>query len=102
MATYRLLARIVELSPGEHCVTVSAIPTDMRSAEVRQDVCKTRGEAEARRDYLVMSLATEIRAQGGEILGRIKQGTLIGMTGWALGNPTLARNIVTALSGQNT
>lgn len=69
MATYRLLARIAQIGPGEHCVTVSAIPTDMRSAEVRQDVCGTREEAETRRDYLLTSLGTEIRARGGDIAG---------------------------------
>ena len=69
MATYRLLARIAEIEPGEHCVTVSAVPTDMRSAEVRSDNCKSLDEAEARRDFLIISLATEIRARGGEILG---------------------------------
>jgi hypothetical protein len=69
MATYRLLARIVQIGPGEHCVTVSAIPTDMRSAEVRSDISKTREDAEARRDYLLMSLATEMRARGHEVTG---------------------------------
>ena len=66
--TYRPLARIPQIGPCEHCVTVSAIRTDIRSAEVRSDICKTRGEAQARRDYLVMSLATEMRAQGHEVL----------------------------------
>lgn len=66
---YRLLARIVETVPGEHHVTVSAIAGDLRSAEVRSDTCKNRGEAEARRDFLVVSLATDIRARGGKMLG---------------------------------
>lgn len=72
MATYRLLARIVQIGPGEHCVTVSAIPTDMRSAEVRSDVCDTPEEAEARRDYLLMSLGTELAGRGHSLLGLVE------------------------------
>lgn len=66
------MARIAEIASGEHYVTVSAIPTDMRSAEVRQDVCRSRDEAEARCDYLVMSLGTEIRARGDTIKGVVE------------------------------
>lgn len=69
MATYELLARIAQIGPDEHCVTVSAIPSDKRSAEVRTAIVPTSEEAEIRRDFLVMSLATEIRSRGGEILG---------------------------------
>jgi len=69
LALYHLLARIVEVAPDEHHVTVSPIPTDMRSAEMRSAIEKTREEAEARRDYLVMSLAIEIRARGHEVAG---------------------------------
>lgn len=69
MARYRLLTRIVVLGPHEHHVTVSAIPADMRSAEVRTDTVATTAEAERRRDYLAMSLATELRALGHEVTG---------------------------------
>lgn len=72
MARYSLLARIVEIAPREHHITVSAIPTDMRSAEVRTATEKTREEAEARRDYLLMSLATELRARGHEVVGAVE------------------------------
>lgn len=67
MATYRLLSRIVALGPREHHVTVSAIPEDMRSAEVRSDTLPTAEEAQARRNFLVMSLATELRARGHQV-----------------------------------
>ncbi|MGE0357781.1 MAG: hypothetical protein AB7P08_12835 [Burkholderiales bacterium] len=67
MATYRIMANIVETAPGEHQVTVSAIPSDMSSAEVRSDTLLSISEAEAQREYLVMSIATELRARGDEI-----------------------------------
>ena len=68
MARYRLLARTVTLGDGQAQVTVSAIPEDMRSAEVRSESVAP-AEAEERRDWLVMSLATELRARGHEVDG---------------------------------
>ena len=64
MAIYRLMARVVPRGPHEHVVTVSAIPADLGSAEVRQDTLPTVAVAGARRDFLVMSHATEVRARG--------------------------------------
>lgn len=60
------------LGADEHHVTVSAIPADMKSAEVRTATERTREEAEARRDYLLMSLATELRARGHEVVEAIE------------------------------
>ena len=68
MATYQLLTRISLIGPREYHVAVSAIPTDMRSAEVRTATVPTAAEAELRRDYLVMSLATELRGRGHDVL----------------------------------
>ncbi len=68
MATYRLMAAIVELPDGDQHVTVSAIPTDMRSAQVRSDTCPTLVAAEARKNYLSMSLATQLRSEGHEVV----------------------------------
>ena len=69
MARYRILATIVSVGFGELQVTVSAIPEDMRSAETRSATVRDDEEAIARRDFLVMSLATEIRARGHEVAG---------------------------------
>lgn len=68
MARYRLTTRITLTAPREYQVVVSAIPEDMRSAEVRSATVETVEEAEARRDFLVMSLATEIRARGHDVM----------------------------------
>jgi hypothetical protein len=70
--TCQFPVRIVNSAPGEHHVTVSAIPSDMQTAEVRHDFWPTRGEAKPRRDYLAISLATEITARCGEILGFVE------------------------------
>lgn len=67
MARYRILATIVSVGFGELQVTVSAIPEDMRSAETRSATVRDDEEAIARRDFLVMSLATELRARGHEV-----------------------------------
>ncbi len=72
MATYRLLARIVELSPREHVVTVSALAEDADDTRVRMDSEPTAADAIRRKDYLVMSLATELRAQGHEVVGLVE------------------------------
>jgi hypothetical protein len=69
MATYRLMARISLTGPREHQVVVSAIPDDLGSVEVRRDTVPTLAEAELRRDYLLMSLATELSARGHTIAG---------------------------------
>lgn len=69
MARYRILATIVSVGFGELQVTVSAIPEDMRSAETRSATVRSDDEAIERRDFLVMSLATELRARGHEITG---------------------------------
>lgn len=63
------MARITLTGPREHQVVVSAVPDDLGGAEVRHDAVSTLAEAELRRDYLLMSLATELRAMGHEILG---------------------------------
>lgn len=69
MARYRILATIVSVGFGELQVTVSAIPEDMRSAETRSATVRDDEEAIARRDFLVMSLATELRSRGHEVAG---------------------------------
>lgn len=72
MAAYHLLTRIVEIGASEFVVTVSAVPIGMASAEVRTEVAPTAHEAQARRDYLLMSLATELRARGHKIVGAVE------------------------------
>lgn len=72
MASFRLLARIVELGPREHVVTVSALAEDEDRTEVRMDSEPTAADAIRRKDYLVMSLATELRAQCHEIVGLVE------------------------------
>lgn len=69
MAGYRILATIVPVGFGEIQVTVSAFPEDMRLAETRSDTVMSQDEAVERRDYLVMSLVTELRARGHEVTG---------------------------------
>jgi hypothetical protein len=68
MATYRLMARITLTGPREHQVVVSAIPDGPGGAEVRHDAVTTLAEAELRRDYLLMSLATDLRARGHQVV----------------------------------
>ncbi|MBK8324491.1 MAG: hypothetical protein IPL06_17735 [Betaproteobacteria bacterium] len=72
MATYRILARIVELGPREHLVTVSALAEDKDSTEVRMASLSTAAEARERKDFLVMSLATELRALGHVTVGMVE------------------------------
>lgn len=64
-----MLARIVDLGHGDLQVTVSAVPTDMSSAETRTETVGSVAEAVERRNYLVMSLATGLRARGHEVEG---------------------------------
>lgn len=66
MARFSILARIVQVSPGDHVVTVSAVSDEVAETELRQDMVSTPAEARERRDYLIMSLATELRAKGQE------------------------------------
>jgi hypothetical protein len=72
MAAYSILSRVVQLGAGAHCVTVSAIPAAMDGAEVRTAVLPSVAEAEARRDFLTMSLATELRARGHEVAALVE------------------------------
>lgn len=46
---------------------VGCCPGSLRSAEVRSDSLPTAEEAQARRDFLVMSFATELRARGHQV-----------------------------------
>jgi hypothetical protein len=69
---YHVLSRVVQISPDAHCVTVSAIPSALDRAEVRAAVVTSAAEAQARRDYLQMSLATELRARGHELNGIVE------------------------------
>ena len=62
----------VALGPRAHRVTVKAISVDLSSAEVRADLVPTAGEAHARRDYLVMSFAAELRSRGLEVTSVIE------------------------------
>jgi hypothetical protein len=71
MSTYSIMSRIVQLGSREHVVTVSAIAHDLGGAEVRQDTAPTAWQAQARRGFLEMSLATELRARGHRISGVI-------------------------------
>ena len=68
MAAFRLLARLALVSPCEVGVTVTGVPDGDLEPVVRHDVVNTLAEAEARRDYLVMSLATQLRAEGHELV----------------------------------
>ena len=72
MAVFQILVRIVQVSPGDHVVTVSAVSDDVDETEVRQDMVPTAREARERRDYLIMSLATELRARGHEVSGVVE------------------------------
>ena len=67
------MSHVALIGPDEHYVTVNPIPTDMSSAEVRTTPEKTHDRAEARRDYLVMSLATELWARGHDIVEALEQ-----------------------------
>lgn len=72
MATYRILARIVEMGLHEHLVTVSALAEDADDTWVRMDAEPTAAAARERKDYMVMSLATELRARGHELIALIE------------------------------
>jgi hypothetical protein len=72
MALYRLNSRITPIGPRGHQVTVSATATDEQREEVRMDIVSTIGEAEARRDYLLVSLETSLRARGYEVVDEME------------------------------
>lgn len=72
MAVYSILSRVVRLGAEAHCVTVSAIPSALDRAEVRTAIVTSAAEAQARRDYLQMSLATELRARGHEVAALVE------------------------------
>jgi hypothetical protein len=67
MPPYRLTSRIHAAGLLGHHVTVSAIAADDRIEEVRTDIAPTIREAEARRDYLLVSLEAYLVARGHEV-----------------------------------
>ena len=66
------MARITLTGPREHQVVVSAVPDGPGHAEVLHDTVPTLAEAELRRDYLLMSLATYLRARGHQVVGLVE------------------------------
>lgn len=67
--TYCIMATIVPVGFGEIQVTVTALAEDRSSVETRGATVRSQAEAAARKDYLVMSLATELRARGDVVTG---------------------------------
>lgn len=72
MAVFQILVRVVEIFPGEYHVMVSAVSPDVEEVEVRHDMVPTSAAAIERRDFIVMSLATELRARGHEVAGVVE------------------------------
>ena len=78
MAAYRLVSRVVPTAPHEWQVIVAAITVDHDGAEARRDTLESSSEAEDRRDFLMMSLATELRARGHDVEGLDEENALNG------------------------
>lgn len=68
MAAFGLMACVVGLGPSEYVAAVDAAQADLCSTEVRQDVAPTAAEAQDRRDYLLLSLATELLPRGHQVI----------------------------------
>ena len=68
MAIYRLDSWITPIGPRHHHVTVAAIAADSQSEDVRMDIAMSIGEAEARREDLITSIAANLRARGHEVV----------------------------------
>jgi hypothetical protein len=77
MATYQIWGEVTELAPDRFFITVSAVPAHERSQErtggVTTAEAKTREEAEAMRDDLVLRLGKTLRERGHVIVNVINE-----------------------------
>lgn len=77
MATYQIWGEVTELAPDRFFVTVSAVPAHERSQErtggVTTGEARTREEAEAMRDDLVLKLGKTLRERGHVIVNVINE-----------------------------
>jgi hypothetical protein len=69
---FHILSRISELAPSQFCVTVSAVSELNGPTHVRTEVVGSCSDADSRCNYMVMSLATELRASGHLIVGLVE------------------------------
>ena len=77
MATYQIWGEVTELAPDRFFITVSAVPAHERSQErtggVTTAEARTREEAEAMRDDLVLKLGKTLRERGHVIVNVINE-----------------------------
>ena len=76
MASFAIWGRISHSAPNEFVTMATAIPLKADAVAVDLDgrpgtaavICRSRQEAEARRDMMVASLAERLRAAGHQVL----------------------------------